>query len=152
MGDYIFVNSNVSTKTYEVCDRMAIAHIKSTATAIFVLVVGFSIGGLHPLMTCLSDERILFVPVIFPYTNPESLNGFYINFTHQIIVGVIGSLGVFVCEMITCVIRNVFVTVAAVVEHSISEFTELIKMDKRISKTKKFHFRNIILKILDFHG
>lgn len=153
VGDYIFNNSNVSAKTYEVCDRMAIGMVKTTVTVILILATGFSAGGFQPLMeTLFSDDRILFVPVIIPCTDPNTANGFYINLGHQIVAGIFGFVIVGVVEIATCVFRNTFVTIAAVIENSILEFNDRLKEHQRFSLKMTLRFRNIIQKILDFYG
>lgn len=152
-GDYIFVNSNVSAKTSEVCDRLAIDFIKHIVIVMVILGAAFSVGGFQPaLKTFLSDERILFIPIVMPFTDPNTPNGFYLNLVHQMAGGALGIIGIFVVEMVTCVVRNTSITIAAVIVNSISEFIDLLKINNRFPRKNKWHFRNIIQKLLDFYG
>lgn len=58
----------------------------------FVISVSFAIGGLPLVWKILfTDEKELFFPVIFPYTDPDTPKGFYLNLAHQLLVGFLGA-------------------------------------------------------------
>lgn len=120
---------------------MALNAIKSTVTILLIMSAGFSLGSFQP-----------FFPLALPYANPEMSNGFQINLVHQLLLTSEGVIAVFMCEIVTCVMRNSFVTCAAIIETSILEFTERLKSHKRFSRKKKLYFRNIIQMISDYFG
>lgn len=150
VGEYIFANSHVSSRAYEVCDRMAINMVRSTVKVLSILAFATLLTNVQPMIsTYFYNERVLLLPIILPCIDPDSPNGFYINLIFQLMFVCPGIIIIFACEMVTCVVRNVFISIAAVSKNSIFEFLSLLAQSKTFSHDEHFHFRSIIQKIFE---
>lgn len=152
VGEYIFAKSPVSTRTYAIFDRMAIGIVKNTAKALLIFSFTFSITVIQSVLeTFYWNERMLIVPVILPFIDPDSSKGFYINLVFQIIVGFPSIVVVIASEIVICVVRNVFITIAALTEDSISEFMTVMESNEKFSHHENMQFRSFIQKILEVY-
>lgn len=150
-ADYIYAKSNSSPKNYDICNRMAIHLITNTSKVITIVLVSFSLMICAPFYkTVFTDDNEMIIPVILPIIDPETTNGFQINFIYQLFSIFCGSLIIPMNEIFTCVLKNNVTVAAAVFENSLREFKIRLVKNRKLSKEFSAEFRNIILKILDF--
>lgn len=150
-ADYIYANSNSSPKNYAVCNKMAIHLITNTANVIAIVMISFSlIIGAPFYKTVFTDENEMMIPVILPFIDPETTNGFQINFTYQLFSLFCGSLIIPMNEIFTCVLKNNVTLAAAVIQNSLREFKIRLVKSRKFSNEFYPEFKNIVLKILDF--
>lgn len=127
-----------------------------------------------------TDEHEMLFPIILPFIDPETDNGFTINIINQMISVMLGTFvipGLFLdhlitsiltclfcipynhsthyfhntgTEIVTCVLKNNVTATAAVIENSLLEFKCMVRKERKFSIKCTWEFRNIILKILDF--
>lgn len=149
-GKYIYQNAHISPKNYEVCNQMANELITSSMKIIFVLWLSFGIALATPLYILLfTNEREMILPVIYPFIDPDTDSGFYINLASQYVICLFGVFILPGCELILCVLKNGYTAYAAVVENDIMEFGYQLENNKAFSQKYILQFRNIILKIGD---
>ena len=90
-GDFIYTNANTTPKTYNVCNDMAndliVSSIKIISLVFIALFLGCS-GALYKLFV--KNEKELIVPVILPFIDPDTEQGFYINFGSQFLSCLLG--------------------------------------------------------------
>lgn len=150
-GEYIYANSEFSVENRNVCDRMAIDLITSTAKIIFLIFFSIFLAVCAPLyINFFTDGNEMLIPIILPFVDPETRNGFFINLANQLIIAFFGSIAIPATEVITCVLRNNILVAAAVIENTIKELEDVIAHCKGFSVDHHRQFQNIILKTLDF--
>lgn len=99
--------------------------------------------------TLFTDQRQMIIVVILPFTDPETYEGFTINFLNQVIFCAVGYLILPGVEIVLCVLKNAANSTAAVIDVTLLEFEESL-MENGFSNESIWRFRNIILKISDF--
>lgn len=147
----VYANSNISQSNYKVCDRMAtdllLSSIKVTLLTYFSLIL-ISLVPMYKLL--FTNEREMIVPVILPFIDPDTVTGFYINLTNQLFTCFCGLIIIPGCEVISCILKNNCLSIAAVIENGLTEFKDLLINEKKFCDKHAYQFRNIILQILDF--
>lgn len=147
----IYAYADSSAKNYEVCDKMAVDLLRNAIRVSFLQIFALSLLNLVPFYkTIFTDEKEMIIPIILPFIDPDTQNGFYLNFVYQISTDCFGVLIVVGCELVSCFVANNVKVTAHVTRNSLSEFDDLIKKDKRFTKKHSIRFRNILLQMLDF--
>lgn len=159
--DFIYANSDSTPKNFYTCDQMAV-NLFSKSVKIVLLVL-FSLN----LTTCLPLYNIFFnsasdsynkiiVPIILPFIDFRTQQGFYINLANQIYICLIGAVAVPYIESMTCVMINNCSVSAAVIGNTLTEFGGSIKRMDRFSEREDQlseytqRFKNIIVQMRDF--
>lgn len=152
-ADSIYANSEKSSSGFDVCNRMAIKLLVSVVRVHSLLLVAFTILVGLPFYKLFHNEHELVVPIILPFVDPNTQNGFYINTVNQMVHLCIGSLSIPIHNLFVCILKNNMLVTAAVIENSLNEFKMELENDKRSAKKMMdfWEFRNIIGKILDYH-
>lgn len=147
-GDFIYANSDISPSTYRVCDRLAIDLATRTLGILMVLVFGFFSVGALPTYKLLHDgEKEMVLPVILPFVDPETNEGFTINLCNQWFSLGCGTFIIPATEIITCLLKNCISVSAAIIRNSLADFgTDL---DGEFTNERSLHYVNIIKQILD---
>lgn len=150
-GHFIYANSKSSLRNHSVCDRMAIDLLFSSLKTNTLLVFSISLSVCVPMYKMFyTDEREMFIPVILPFVDPDTENGFYLNLASQLITASFGAIAIPAIELVTCVLKNNVLATAAVVNNSILELKNQMESDGLFTMDRMWKFRNIILKTLDF--
>lgn len=150
-ANHIYSHSDISAEHYKLCDRMTIELLKSAIRVAFLQLFSMSLMALSPLYKILfTDEKELMVPVIIPFVDSDTKNGFYFNLANQLLI--LGG-GIFIVpgtELVICFIRNNLIATAHVIKTAICEFDESLVTHKKFSRNHISQWRNILLQILDF--
>lgn len=151
-ADYMYAKcDDNSPRNRNVCNKMAIYLITCSITVNLFVILSYALALGAPLYkTSFTDENEMILPIILPFTDPDTPNGFLINYTYQMMICMTGSLVIPACELIYCILKNNVSVTAAVIENALVEFEIRLKQDDTASKDIYFEFRNILLKILDF--
>lgn len=102
--------------------------------------------------TFFTDDKELMVPVILPFIDPGTRNGFYVNFASQLPILCFAAFIVVGSELVSCIIGNSVKVLAHVTKNNLIELSDLLQKDKRFTRKHMIRYRNITLQILDFHG
>lgn len=152
-GHYVYANSEISSKHYVVCDRMAIDLLSSSLKTNILLIGSIQVSVSIPLYKMLyTDDDEMLVPVIVPFVDPKSTIGFYVNLVNQVTTAFVGGIAIPAIELVTCVLKNNVSATAAVIKNSTRELGDRIKSDGLFAYAHLLEFRNIILMSLDFDG
>lgn len=100
--------------------------------------------------TLFTDENEMILPVILPFIDPDTENGFIINYTDQVITCIFGSCVIPGTELLTCVLKNNVSAAATVIKNSLVALKLRMTMNGHLNEEFVQEFRNIILKILDY--
>lgn len=150
-GEYIYANSHTSPKNHSVCEQMAILLATSSFKTNALIVFSMNLICSAPLYKLFfTDENEMVIPVILPFIDPETPNGFYINLANQLFICAYGVITIPATELITCVLKNTISVSAAVIENTLLEFEGLLMENEELSSKRSWQFRNIVLKILDY--
>lgn len=150
-ADFIYAKHDNSRKNHDVCDDMAIYLIACSIRVNMLIFLSYALAIGAPLYkTLFTDENEMILPVILPFIDPDTQNGFNINYTYQLIICIFGGFVVPGCELVTCVLKNNVTVTSAAIANALTEFE--IQLGKGNDPSQRFNleFRNIILKILDF--
>lgn len=152
-ADYIYAKSELSPSNFNVCNRMAVDLLMSVIKVHSLVLIAFTILVSLPFYKNLHNEHELIVPIILPFVDPNTQNGFYINMANQMVHLCIGSLAIPIHNLFGCILKNNVLVAAAVIQNTLAEFKMKLKKDKKFVKDTMcyWEFRNIILKILDYH-
>lgn len=153
-GEKIYSNIiKESNRKYRMmCDRMAHELLFDTIKVLGIInasnVVVMSLSG----YAYFNKNEIHFpVPVLFPFTDLESIKGIIINTLNQSFLCLVGSVGLLGIEITTCIIKDTLRVSTAAICYSIDEMSELILCHEANQKISiDLHFRNIIIQIQDF--
>lgn len=91
----------------------------------------------------------MIVPVIFPFLDIESDEGFYINIFNQLVICLVGVITIPSIELGTSVIINNIEIAAELIANSLRDFERSIEIEDQFSKEYIWKFRNIILQMMD---
>lgn len=150
-GKYIYPNSDVSAKNYVLRDRLANELICGSLKVVLLIYVSLILGIGAPMYKLLfTDEKEMPMPVIYPFIDPDTKRGFYINLASQYLSCLSGFVIFPGVELVLCALKNNFTSYAVVVENDITDFGCQLKDERKCSHKRTSQFRNIILKVLDF--
>lgn len=150
-GTYIYKNSSNSSMNYEVCNRMAMDLMISSIRVNIVVFASMLLLLFAPLYKLMfTNEHEMIIPIILPFIDPATDNGLAINVVNQLVHCFCGVFIIPGTELITSVLKNNISALAAVIDNSFVEFDRLLEEDKQYTKKHDLHFRNVILKVLDF--
>lgn len=102
------------------------------------------------LIIFLHQEQMI-IPIILPFTDPESEYGFYLNFIHQIFFGLFCPCAIVGIEICTCVYINAAMTAAAIIRTDLGDLEFALHTNSTFTVQRTQEFRNIIGQIQDFH-
>lgn len=108
------------------------------------------IAGAPMYKTLFTDENEMMIPIVVPFTDPDSPNGFLIAMGYQGLVSLGGLFIVPGSEIVSCVMKNNVAAIAAVIENGLTEFQDRLRKDKRFLPKHGIPFRNLIVQIMDF--
>lgn len=150
-ADYIYAKHDISPKNHDVCNNMAIYLITCSIRVNLLILLSYALAVGAPLYkTLFTDENEMILPVILPFIDPDTQNGFNINYAYQVIICIFGGFIVPGCELVTCVLKNNVSVIAAIIANELTEFQMRLKEYNVASADIDLEFRNILLKILDF--
>lgn len=151
-GDYIYANSRTTTKNHEISDQMAIGLLSGAIRTNFLVLFSLALASCSPIFTiAFTDKKELAIPILMPFIDETTQNGFYINLANQIVICVVGGFTIAAIELATSILKNNFTVTAAVIANALEEFEDMLAGDLKISIQQSWHFRNIIVKINDFY-
>lgn len=104
-------------------------------------------------MTLVLSQNRMVVVILLPFTDPTTQHGFMVNFIHQSMTVACGFLILPAVELVQCILKNTISVTAAVIENTIMEFNDQLKIDPSLAFSNEMacHFRNIMLQISDFN-
>lgn len=102
----------------------------------------------YPLYTYFFENaRPMLIPVIFPYFDPETGAGYYLNVLNQLAISFIGMTGVIGIEFISSKIVNNVLIGVSIIEHALGDIADDFSTGQRSKGVSKM--RNIVLQIQD---
>lgn len=117
---------------------------------IFLANVFACVGALFKIFV--KNEKELIIPVILPFIDPDTDEGFFINFLSLVPSCAIGVILIPATELLTCVLKNSVSVAAAIIENSLQEFGDLLKdRNPQFSAENSKRFRNIAMQIMDYN-
>lgn len=151
-ADFIYAKCGTSRKHYIACDKMAIYLITCSITVNLLVLLSYMMAVCVPFTkTLFTDENEMILPVILPFVDPDTENGFIINYTDQVITCIFGSCVIPGTELLTCVLKNNASVAAIAIENSLLDLKKRMLMNDNLDEEFIQEFRNIILKILDYN-
>lgn len=94
-------------------------------------------------------EMSMIVPLILPYTNPESNDGYLINLFHQVILAYFGLTANFGIEIISCLLIGNLRAGVDTVNDSVNKLNESLKEKEKLTLEHSYRLRNILVQIQD---
>lgn len=150
-GEYIYANSAISPKNKCICNLLAIDLITSSMRINNFVILSLLLAIGAPLYKIfVFGEHEMIIPVIIPFIDPDTDNGFYINLANQLINGAVGLIVIPGCELVTCVMKNNVSATAAMIENGLAELKSSLETEKKFSNENDWQFQNIILQTMDF--
>lgn len=70
------------------------------------------------------------IPVILPFVDPDTKNGFFINLTSQLVTCAFGIIIIPVGEQVTVVIKNNILAAAAMIDSDITTLKKSLELDE----------------------
>lgn len=120
-------------------------------TNLLVVLSIFLAVGIPIYKFLFTNERELFIPVILPFIDPDTLAGFYINSIHQMFGSIFGLTTVIAAELVMCIAKNSAFATASIIDNAITELKNRLEIDETFTETHNEQFMKIILKILDLN-
>lgn len=152
-GDKIYTHvTKESNASYiHAINESAIKLFKSTSKTIGIVASSLIILFFFPLYVYVSKRDIqLPIPVVFPFTDLESINGITINVVNQVIISIIGSAGNIGIEVITCILKNNVWACTVAICHSIAELSDALEQtEEDMTRYINTKFRNILIQVQD---
>lgn len=151
--NFIYAKSEVSPRNHDVCDKIAINLLTCSIRVNLLVLLSYTLAAGAPLYNTLyTDKKEMIIPVLLPFIDPDTPNGFAVNYAYQMITCIFGSFIVPGIELLACVLRNNVSVTAAVIENAIREFRIRLRRERKFCPDLAWEFRNILFKILDFDG
>lgn len=140
-----------SRRYMEICDQSALKLLSDTLKTVGMIFASNSILLIFLILAFIHNNEIeLPIPVIFPFTDLESVNGLVINLLNQSFMAfmvVAGNIGI---AIPTCMLNNSVWIVTVTICHAIDELTEILNGLASDSKTGiDYCFRNILIQVQD---
>lgn len=151
-ADFIYANSDTSRKNYVVYDKMAVYLVTCSIRVNLLVLLSYMMAVCVPFTkTLFTDENEMILPIILPFIDPDTDDGFVINYADQVITCLFGSCVIPGTELLTCVLKNNVTAAATAIENSVIELKVRMMMNHQDLTEEFVHkFRNIILQILDY--
>lgn len=148
--DYIYQDSYENEKLKRLHSKSASVFIKSTMGIMFNIVFSASGFACYPMyLFWFKNERPMTIPIILPFTHPETTLGYYENIANQLVINVTGFFGNIGLECLTAfLINNVFVAVETLC-FEMEEFAVGLKSGKIADMEKKLRLRNFLVQVQD---
>lgn len=147
----IYRNSDVSPRVYKVCDEYAAALLKNVISTEFILLFSCLLFVMIPAYMILYDRgHHMFFFTAYPFTDPATDRGYYINLVHQsvtLITGVPALIGV---EISFCLAKNAILVTAGLIIDSIQTLDENLDCNQEFTNKRAWEMRNLTLKFQDF--
>lgn len=151
-GHFIYAISGSSGWRHVVCTRMVNQLIFDCIRISVLVAISLLLTFAYPLfLIVFFGQKHVLVPVILPFVDPYTDQGFYINLIHQINFGIFGSFAILGIEMTTCVNKNATMVAADYIQSNLEELENNLKNDSEFTIQRAQEFRNIIVQVQDFH-
>lgn len=140
-----------SSKYIRICDQCALKLLSNTVQIVGLIQAStFVLTSFSMLALIIDNEIQLSLPVLFPFTDLESVNGLLINMLNQAFIGFLVIVGNISIEIPTCMLKNSVWVIGATISHAIDEMTERIEKPETFSKfCIDLYFRNILIQAQD---
>lgn len=158
-GEKVYASSNhMSNQKYaRISEQSALKLLWNTIKIIAIISVSSAIPAMFNLYILIKDHEInLPIPILFPFTDLDSVSGFIINFLNQLLIGILGFVGTIGIEITTCLIKNTLwmMTVATsyAIDEMVEEMTTSVSVSTVWARTQihiDYIFRNILLQAQD---
>lgn len=151
VGKYFSVISNVSRSHRKLCDKMANQFLLNTSKTFLWLNISFTILVFIPIIVILSGNKdMMIIPIVIPFFEPNSIFGYYINLSNQLVFCFLGAFSTLGIETTTCMLKSYMETAAAVIQLEMEELSEHLQQNSTFTKKRTIEFRDIIVKIQNF--
>lgn len=148
----IYKNCNVSTRHNYICNRLTNNLRIDCGRIIFLVLLSISVGATIPVYRMFFVEKELLIPIIFPFTDPDTEFGFYLNTILHLMVATCGFFILPGAELFICIgIYNNITSAAAIIENEITELENQFSSEEEFSNKSVRKFINIILQKLDLN-
>lgn len=118
-------SARVSRKYLMMCDQRAIKILVNTIQMVGILLFSNTLLlSLSGYAYIIHNEIQLPVPVLFPFTDLESVNGLIINLLNQAFLAFIAFAGLIGIEIATCILKDSIGMSSAAICYSIDEISE----------------------------
>lgn len=157
---YFFASKHIYTDIEEdsdadyirVCDQSAIKLLTSTMKIMTIVIVSMIMHMMFPTFAYFKYNDIQWpMPVILPFTDPDSVNGLAINLVNQLFIGFTSSIGNIGIEISTCILNNTVWAIIVAIGHSIDELSGSTENPQSSTASNRIHlFRNILIQVQDY--
>lgn len=152
VAKHIYPLSGISSENQTLCDKSAKNLLISAIRVTFLQLFSLALTAFTALYKIFfTDDYELIVPVILPFVNPDTQQGFYFNLANQFIIFCGGIFIVPGKELVSCVVANNLTTMAHVINKALLEFNETLEKDQQFSKKHVPQLGNIVSQIMDFN-
>lgn len=157
-GQKVYASYNhMSNRKYaQISEQGALKLFWSTMKIIMIISVSSAIPATFNLYILVKDHEInLPIPILFPFTDLESISGFIINFLNQLFIAILGFAGNVGIEITTSLIKNSLWMMTAATNYAIDELVDELTTFTSISDSAQtqihvdYIFRNILLQAQD---
>lgn len=147
-----FVSDSDAEPGYvKVCDDSAIRLIKVTTEDMMLFVVSaFFLLALPVYLYFFKNEHELLLPLILPYVDPDTRDGFILNCTHQLILASVGICGMLGVEFEKQICKNAVWVQSVVTCYQLDEMDVYLKQETKHEYEIKMRLRDVLAKTRDF--
>lgn len=153
-GPKIYAGTNqMSNRKYaRMCEQSALKLLSNTIEILMIFLISSSIPAVFSIFILIRDHELnLPIPVLFPFTDLNSISGLTINFINQMFVAIVGMGGNIGTEIIVCLIKNTVWMMAVGMSYAVDEIIEqLTSFSMTLPISVDYSFRNILLQAQDY--
>lgn len=96
-------------------------------------------------------QKQILVPVILPFVDLDTSEGYYLNIAHQVLFGIFGPCAILGIELTTCVNKNATMVAVDVIRSELEELENNLRKSSQFNAQRAQEFRNILIQVQDFH-
>lgn len=132
-----------------ILDERADELLKNAMFICLVLSIGSLTYSIYPLyLFVMKGEHLNLIPIILPFTDPETNRGYYINLANQVIIAATGIIGNYAIEIGFTVMTNNLWAASDVIKYDLNEIVLGIKRGET-KEVRSAKLRNVFVQIQD---
>lgn len=148
--DYIYNFNSNDRDLNDILDNRSREFIKDAIKLFSVILLSLLACTVYPVIAFVFlHEYVLYANLILPYTNPYTVQGFYVNTGNLLLIAFIGVLASVGMELLNLIMTNNVQTGVKVVAHQFDKLDKELHADSTFTPDKRYHLRNILMLIQD---
>lgn len=149
-GNFVYQDSYNKAKLKITHDNCARRLIKSAVGIMLTIIFSSFPTVLYPVyLHFFENARPMIVPIILPFIDPETTNGYYKNICNQLVFCIVGLMGNVGIECISAFwVNNIEVSIETI-RFELNELSDALLSDIGTELNKKMKLRNILIQMQD---